>query len=664
MKKLFIYVVCLLSTLNVLANSYQLDTTKLYDLDEVEITSFYRSTTKTLDVVNRNYLVSVNRGQEPSFIFNSQPSIFSYSDTGNEYGYSYFRLRGMDQTRINMTLDGMPLNEGEDMGVYFSNYPDFIGSLHSVKIEQGASISNNGVAGYAGSIDFESIDLKKDTISSIYLGYGSFNTSKMSVEYNMGIKNGFGLHVKATTQYSDGYREYAHNNSQSLFIKTGYFFNDKHSIDLISFVGLSRNGQGWIGSTLEELEINPKHNGCTKAESDRFVQNVNKLHYKGFLTNNVTLNASVYYSFLDGYYYFDLDNFLIKMDSPTWQPTNIIDKYNLQHHMFGGNVASKIYLDNFTITSGLNFSLFNRNHYGTNCGDLYDNTGYKNDVNLFVKGEYQYKGLHILGNVQYRHADFDYVGDIEFDKINWNFFNWSGEISYTFINKYKLYGKVTQTHREPTRTDMFYGNEYYPGELSTTQAESVIDYETGLNINVKKLNANINAYFMDFDNELILSGQFGPNGLPIHSNAAKSFRTGLELNLECTPVHWLKLINSSSYSINRVISDDIEMTHIMSPSWLVNQSVIYTNKKFECGVDLKYRSSMFIDLANNYKLDGNVKLNAYAKYTINDALTLGLVVNNILNDKSYSNAMLGADNKVLYFTDSPINFNISLKWTF
>jgi outer membrane receptor protein involved in Fe transport len=102
----------------------------------------------------------------------------------------------------------------------------------------------------------------------------------------------------------------------------------------------------------------------------------------------------------------------------------------------------------------------------------------------------------------------------------------------------------------------------------------------------------------------------------------------------------------------------------MSPAWLVNQSVIYTNDKFECGVDLKYRSLMFIDLANNYKLDGNVKLNAYAKYTINNALTLGLVVNNILNDKSYSNAMLGADNKVLYFTDSPINFNISLKWTF
>ena len=103
----------------------------------------------------------------------------------------------------------------------------------------------------------------------------------------------------------------------------------------------------------------------------------------------------------------------------------------------------------------------------------------------------------------------------------------------------------------------------------------------------------------------------------------------------------------------------------MSPSWLVNQSVIYTNNKFEFGVDLKYRSSMFIDLANSYKLDGNVKLNAHAKYTINDALTFGLVVNNILNDKSYSNAMLGASGtKVLYFTDSPINFNISLKWTF
>jgi iron complex outermembrane receptor protein len=162
-------------------------------------------------------LVKSNRGQEPSFILSQRPSIFAYSDTGNEYGYSYFRIRGMDQTRVNMTMDGMPLNEGEDMGVYFSNYPDVLSSLHSIKVESGAGISGNGVAGYAGSIDFESVDLKTDTVSSAYINYGSYNTFKSNVEYNSGVKGNWAVHLKATIQQSDGFRENAYNNSNILY---------------------------------------------------------------------------------------------------------------------------------------------------------------------------------------------------------------------------------------------------------------------------------------------------------------------------------------------------------------------------------------------------------------------------------------------------------------
>jgi iron complex outermembrane receptor protein len=172
MKKFYLLCIfiILLANNSVADSESPIDTTRLYELNEVQVTHFYRSTTKTSDVIKRDFLIKSNRGQEPSFILNSQPSVFSYSDTGNEYGYSYFRMRGMDQTRINMTLDGMPLNEGEDMGVYFSNYPDFLGSIHTIKMEPGASISNNGVAGYAGSIDFESINLRKDTSTNLFVG--------------------------------------------------------------------------------------------------------------------------------------------------------------------------------------------------------------------------------------------------------------------------------------------------------------------------------------------------------------------------------------------------------------------------------------------------------------------------------------------------------------
>ena len=189
-------------------------------LDEVSVVSFYRTNLRnTGTTLSRKDITLQNKGQEPSFIIARMPSVFAYSDTGNEYGYSYFRMRGIDQSRINITLDGMPLNDGEDMGVYFSNFPDLLSSMHSIKVENGANIDNNGAAGYAGSVNFESIDLLRDTTSSAYAGYGSFNTLKVGAEYNTGRKGKFAGHFKVTHQQSDGYRENAYNNSQSVFVK-------------------------------------------------------------------------------------------------------------------------------------------------------------------------------------------------------------------------------------------------------------------------------------------------------------------------------------------------------------------------------------------------------------------------------------------------------------
>lgn len=533
-----------------------------------------------------------------------------------------------------------------------------------MKVESGAGISGNGVAGYAGTIDFESVDLKRDTVSSVYTGFGSFNTFKSSVEYNSGLKGKWAVHIKATQQQSDGYRDHAYNNSQSAFAKVGYFFNDRHSIDLLSFIGQSRNGQGWIGSSLDEIMKNDRANGCTDSETDKFMQNMNKLQYKGWVNDNVTLTASLYYNQLKGHYYFDVDNFMNKVVAPTWQNTEEIDCYNLRHHMIGGNVAARVYFRDFALTTGVNASTFNRRHIGTNnlsTNEIWNNKGYKNDVNLFAKGEYSYKGLKIVGNIQYRHADFDYRGDVVFDKVNWDFLNWSGNVSYQFSKVHSIYASATQTHREPTRSDMFGGEENLI-EVVTTQAESVIDYELGYNVTSDKFTGNLNLYYMDFNNELILNGEMGTNGLPIRENVENSYRTGVEFSLTYEPVQGLVLSNTTSYSINKVETASETLNHTMSPNWLVNQSVVYGLKGFEIGLDMKYRSKMYFDLTNMYELESSLRFGANATYTYKD-FTFGVHVNNLFNERSFSNGMMGA-NGPLYFIDAPRNFHIDVRWRF
>jgi iron complex outermembrane receptor protein len=151
-------------------------------------------------------------GQEPSFLLSETPSITNYSDAGNSQGYSYFRLRGIDQTRINMTLDGVPLNEPEDQGAYFSNYPDILNSVSKIQIQGGVGTSKNGVASYGGSVQLFSPNLTDSTKTTFGLGFGSFNSLRVFGEYNSGIKNKKALYVRASQIYSDGYKYNSSNN--------------------------------------------------------------------------------------------------------------------------------------------------------------------------------------------------------------------------------------------------------------------------------------------------------------------------------------------------------------------------------------------------------------------------------------------------------------------
>jgi iron complex outermembrane receptor protein len=636
-------------------------------------------------------LVRVNVGQEPSFVFKSMPSIYSRADNGTEFGYGYYYIRGLDQTRINVTLDGMPWNEAEDFGTYFANSPDLMASIHSAKVERGTSSKTIGVSASAGNINLESVDLKKDTTSYVQAVYGSFNTYKTSAVYNMGLKKGFGLHIKATTSHTDGYRQNSFNTSHALTAKLGYYINNNHVIDVMSINGYHTNSQGWIGSTAETLANDARANGNTKNETDNWIQSINKIQYRGWLSDNTLLTSSLYLQYQTGSYRFDLDNYMLNVECfPT--TTGIVYDYGLTHYLYGGNVAVKSVFEHFDVYGGVNVYGFQREHfmdnrnakYTTNVdpSEYYDNFGYKLDASVFVGGAWKYNGFTLGANVQYRHSAFSYYDKLENRRFSsgdlktfWNFINGGIDLSYDINKHHRVYTKLSVSNREPMRSDMFGGNETLSPDtiakygLATTTPELVHDVELGWEGNGSFYKANINLFYMYFKNELILNGEYSVNGLPLHENATSSYRTGVEVSFDIEPVKGLHLVNGTSYSYGKVNSATyINKTHVYFPSWTLNQDVHYDMSFGDVGVTVgasyDFRSKIFIDLHNTHWLPNNMSLNTYATLTLKNRVEFGIRLNNITNHINYSYGTVNAAGEVLYVQEAKFNCLGSMKFYF
>lgn len=675
MKKIFLtmaFVFALISTMvSQSINLIVLDTTKTIQLDEVSVTSFYQTqNVESANELEPKTLVKLNTGQEPSFLFKKFPSIIAFSDNGTEYGYGYFRIRGLDQTRINATLDGMPWNEAEDFGIYFANSPDLMSSMHSIKVERGAISSNNGIAGYAGGVALESSNLLRDTLSYGYMGYGSYDTWRTSVVYNSGRVGKNAIHLKATNSQTNGYKDNSWNRSQAFTVKAGHWFNDRHSLEFLSMNGQHRNNQGWIGCDSTELALDPRANGNTDKEIDHWIQSVNKLTYKGWFSNNIVFTSSAYLQFQTGEYRFDLDNYMHRMVDPSWEygTTDAIYDYGLTHYMYGNMSAVKWYIDNLELTGGYNVYRYQRRHYMDNTlnienvgeDEYYDNTGYKNDASAFVSANYSLGRFEFNGNIQYRYVDFTYKDnmnpEVQYNEnTRWNFVNGGLGITYNLSPYHKVYGRWTLTHREPTRTDMFGGNEWYPGEIITNVPERVNDFEIGYDVNTDRFDANLNFYHMKFNNERVLNGEFGLNGLPCHETAERSFRAGIEYNMDWNITKGLKWSFNGSYSYNKIKSATYgETTHILTPSWTINNDLSYDFGKLVLGVSEYYRSKMYVNMTNTLSVPDYFSLNVYGNYRIKN-VELGVRVNNITNRTNYQYGAEGPSGELLYFQEAKLN---------
>lgn len=652
-------------------------------LDEVTVTSLYRNNVNVGYLIDNKTLITENYGQEPSHLFAKMPNVFSMNDNGTEFGYGYFRIRGLDQTRINVTLDGMPWNESEDYGTYFANSPDLMSSMHSIKVERGSSAINNGTASSGGSINMESVNLLTDTISYAYVGGGSWNTYKTSLIYNSGLLGKHhAFHVKATQQQTDGFKDNSFNNSQAFTLKYGYWFNDNHSIDVLSLNGRHRNCQGWIGSTMDELAQNKHANGNVADDIDEWFQTVNRIQYKGKVGENIFLTASAYLQYQNGWYNMDLDNYMWKMVDTDWQPTGILYTYGLEHYLYGANAAAKFFFNDLNFTVGTNVYKYKREHFmndrvkehfrNVDPSEYYDNTGRKNDAEVFAAVSYTLGRFNFNGNIQYRHVDFDYIdhmnplmtfGSGRYD-TRWDFINYGLGISYNIDPQNKLYVRYAEVSREPTRTDMFGGNEYYVGDLTTNKAERSYDVELGYETSMNRIKANVNLYYMNFRNERVLNGQYGLNGLPLHDTADKSYRYGAEATVDWNFFTNFHYVLNTSLGRNRIKTETYgESTHILTPAFVFNNELNYQARNWRVALNSQYHTKMYIDLENVYTIPEYLTFNIEGSYRWRQ-IEAGLRVNNIFNRTNYYNAAVGANDKLRWFRNAGTGVFADLKFYF
>lgn len=628
--------------------------TVLYNTSEISVEGIRADENIPITKTNidSSLISKYDYNQEISNVLSKTPNIFSSADGGNYNGYTYIRLRGMEQTRINWTLNSIPLNEPEDQGVYTSNYVNFINNITDIQIQRGVGITSNGVSSYIGSINYLTVP-KLYRNGGIDFQVGSFGTVNGNVYYNSGlINNKWNFYINASMNQSDGYRYHSDNQSHSVFLNGSYNTN-KSVLSLISFYGKSKNGMAWLPSPIDSININPKHNTNLKDERDNFDYLFNTLQYSYSVNNNINLFSSIYLIKLKGWY-----NYFVN----TFNDINIASNY--YGYIFNLNYNK----NSIDFNSGFSISNYDREHYGQDefVGN-YTNNGNKKDISVYGKLNYSLNKFNLFGNVQYRYNDFRY-SDITTDNfIKWNFVNSTFGINYNYSDNGKLYSSFGLSNREPARTDILGGNEYYNynwGNWSDIKPEKVYDLEIGYQYSLNNLLFKVNGYWMEFTNEIISDGTFGNNSLLTKHNVPTSYRGGVELESRYDINKYVSVLFNASYLNAKVRSYDTINTFvpIMSPKFMLNSNINYHTKDVEIGTNIKYVDIFYIDNLNINTNPASCIFDIYGKLYLDKFTTISLGVNNIFNSLYFTGGNVSSNGTRNYFVGGGINAYFNIKF--
>lgn len=512
------------------------DTTAAKDTLETFVVRAVRAggaTPTSQTVLDRTTIERTYVGQDAPLALLGATGITAASDAGSFSGYSSIRLRGVDQTRLSISVDGVPLNDPEDQVLYFSNVPDFMNSMHSVRVQRGVGSSAFGTAAFAGSLDFESLPLlATPAFRELQVTAGSWGTKRSSIEAATGAIGRFAGYGRISAQETDGYREHSGNRAYSGFASFGWF-GERDALRFTGFAGRSKMQLAYYAPSEADLAVNPRVNPMGIDERDDFRQEMLSLQYTRVLRPGVTLTTTGYRNSAGGWY--DLD-----VGDPTlW-------RFNLDHVWYGALGTLQWTGSRGTLTAGAHVSDYARDHFLQVKPDLqnriYDNTGHKQEQSAFVKGTVTRGSVDWHADLQLRRAAFRYEASpgtsFGTPTVDWVFVNPKVGVTWRARPALELFAALGQASREPTRSDMFAGaddlDDAAAGELlplTRVKPERLTDLEVGARMRRGNVFGSLNAFAMQFRNEISPIGQISVTGSQIRKNVPRSSRVGVEAEL-------------------------------------------------------------------------------------------------------------------------------------
>lgn len=665
---------------------------KVYQTEEVIISSTRLSANApaTSTNVSKSDIEANNLGQDLPYLLQQTPSVVTTSDAGSGIGYTGIRIRGSDASRINVTINGIPVNDAESHGVFWVNMPDLASSTNSIQIQRGVGTSTNGAAAFGATVNMETSTLNKKAYGAINNSFGSFNSRKHTVQFGSGlIDKKFAFEGRVSNIQSDGYVDRASSDLRSYFL-SGAYYGKNTVIKAVVFGGKEVTYQSWNGIPEARLENdragmlahaanegyedfqtqNLLNSGRTYNfytygnQVDNYNQDHYQLHFSRDFSDKVLVNLSLHYT--DGRGYFEqykrnedladygLNPVITGFD--TSFTSDIIRRRWLDNDFYGATY-SVIYNPNnrlnFTLGGGINN--YDGDHFGrviwaefASNGfpnqNYYFNTGEKLDGNTYLKTSYQPTNeLSFLLDLQYRHITYKVEGkdnDLRNLDVNeeFNFFNPKLGARYDFDENLTLYTFLGIGNREPNRAD-FVDQAPNTPKKDANKAESMQNLELGGEYRNSKYKLAVNLFIMNYTDQLITTGQLNDVGSPIRQNVDKSYRRGVELQSVFALSKKLKFEANITYSKNKIETFD-ELTY-----------------DYTTGFDIITESKRNRDIALSPEIIANGVLSFKANDQLEIAVLSRYVGEQFLDNSSDRNKMLDA----YFVNDLRIQYSIPTK---
>ena len=573
----------------------------LYAIQQIEVNGVRAKHDEPIafSAYSREQIESRNYGEDIPSILANMPSVVISSESGTGIGATSFRVRGSDPSRINVTLNGVPMNDAETHSVYWYDTPDLISSVGSLQLQRGVGTSTAGTGAFGASLNMTSAPISAEFAGRASMSYGSFNTAKQELSLASGLLGGhWAVEGRLSHVSSDGYVDRASSDLASYMFQAGYYKGGT-MIKLLSFGGKAKVYLTYTGLSADQMEENRRYNpegeiwgyrpladgtheyavvGFYDDHTDNYTQVNNQLIFNHIINDKWQLNATAHYTYGNGYYRnYKNDQKLAKyglapimVDGSSVSRTNLIRK-KMMLNDFGGLVASANYTaDRLTLTMGVAASLYDGVHYGEVSGlelapaypttEYYRNYTTKWDASCYVKADWLItNGLKLYGDLQYRHITHRISGvNDNFDDVtsamqcldvdrHYNFFNPKVGLHYTFARAHSVYASAAVGQKEPTRNNF---TDIREGEYPT--AEKMLDIEAGYGYRGSVVDLSLNGYYMLYRDQLVQTGELSDTGELLSRNVPESFRRGIEMAIDVRAAKWLTLGANATLSQNYI----------------------------------------------------------------------------------------------------------------